>query len=117
MLIAKIQRHDAASTSWPPISGPSTVPMPPQAVHAPIALARSSGGNVATITASAEGVSRAPKTPWRPREITSISMVGASAQKTDVTPKPATPSMNMRRSPNRSPSEPPIRISELSVTR
>ena len=55
MLIAKIQRHDAVSTSCPPISGPSTVPIPPHAVHAPTALPRSSGGKVATMTASARG--------------------------------------------------------------
>ena len=63
MLIAKIQRQEAASTSWPPISGPSTVPIPPQAVHAPTALPRSSGGKAVTITASAAGVSSAPATP------------------------------------------------------
>ena len=38
-LIRKIQRHDAESTSWPPTTGPSTVPMPPHAVHAPTACA------------------------------------------------------------------------------
>ena len=117
MLIAKIQRHDAVSTSWPPISGPSTVPIPPQAVQAPTALPRSSGGNTATITASAAGVRSAPETPCSARATTSISIVGASAHSSEVTPNPATPTTNMRRSPNRSPSEPPIRSSELSVTR
>jgi hypothetical protein len=67
--------------------------------------------------ASAAGVSSAPNTPWSPRAKTSSSMVGASAQNSDMTPNPATPSMNMRRSPKMSPSDPPIRISELSVTR
>ena len=38
-LIAKIQRQEAWSTSWPPISGPSTLPIPPQAVQAPTAAA------------------------------------------------------------------------------
>ncbi len=117
MLIAKIQRHEAVSTSWPPISGPSTVPIPPQAVQAPTALPRSSGGNAATMTASAAGVSRAPQTPCSARARTSSSIVGASAQSSEVTPKPATPRAKTRRSPNRSPSEPPIRSSEPSVTR
>ena len=54
-LIAKIQRQEAWSTSWPPISGPSTLPIPPQAVQAPTARPRSSGGKVDTITASAAG--------------------------------------------------------------
>ena len=117
MLMAKIHRHEAASTSCPPISGPRTVPIPPHAVQAPTALPRSSGGKVATITARAAGVSRAPNTPCRARATTSSSMVGATAQKTDVTPNPATPTMNIRRSPNRSPSEPPSRMRELSVIR
>ena len=62
-LIAKIQRHEAESTSCPPITGPSTVPIPPHAVQAPTALPRSSGGKVDTITASAAGVSSAPGHP------------------------------------------------------
>ena len=116
-LIAKIQRHEALSTSCPPISGPSTVPIPLQAVHAPIARPRSSGGNVAAITASAAGVSTAPQTPWSARETTSSSIVGARAQNTEVTPKPITPSSKTRRAPKMSPSEPPTRISDASVTR
>src|SRR5215213_3275011 len=116
-LIAKIQRQDALSTSWPPISGPRTVPIPPHAVHAPTARPRSSGGNVATITASAEGVRSAPNTPCSARATTSSSTVGARAQNTDVTPKPVTPSANTRRAPNRSPSEPATSRSELSVSR
>ena len=91
--------------------------MPPQAVQAPTALPRSSGGKVATIIASAAGVSSAPNTPWSARATTSSSIVGASAQNSDVTPKPPTPSVNMRRSPKMSPSEPPISSSELSVRR
>ena len=91
--------------------------MPPQAVQAPTARPRSSGGKVATITASAAGVSSAPNTPWSARAATSSSTVGAIAQKTDVTPNPATPSANMRRAPNRSPSEPATSSSELSVSR
>ena len=67
MLMAKIHRQEAVSTSWPPISGPSTVPIPPHAVHAPIARPRSAGGKVAAITASAAGVSSAPNTPCSAR--------------------------------------------------
>ena len=116
-LMAKIQRQEAASTSWPPISGPSTVPMPPHAVQAPTALPRSSGGKVETITASAAGVRTAPATPCSARASTSSSIVGASAQNSDVTPKAPTPIANTRRSPKMSPSEPPISSSEPSVTR
>ena len=115
--MAKIQRQEAWSTSCPPITGPSTLPIPAQAVHAPTALPRSSGGKVVTITASAAGVSTAPATPWSARAATSSSIVGASAQNMEVTPKPATPRANTRRSPKMSPSEPPIRSSEPSVRR
>ena len=41
-LMAKIQRHDAVSTSQPPASGPITIAMPDQAVQEPIAPPRSS---------------------------------------------------------------------------
>ena len=116
-LIAKIQRHEVVSTSWPPMSGPSTVPMPAQAVQEPTARPRSAGGNVVTITASAAGVRSAPATPCSARAATSSSIVGASAHASDVTPKPSTPSANTLRSPKMSPSEPPIKSSEPSVTR
>ena len=116
-LMAKIQRHEAVSTSCPPIRGPSTVPMPPQAVQAPTALPRSAGGKVATITASAAGVSAAPATPCSARASTSVSIVGASAHAMEGTPKAKTPRANTRRSPKMSPSDPPISSSEPRVTR
>ena len=115
--MAKIQRQEAESTSCPPISGPSTVPMPPHAVQAPTALPRSSGAKFATITASAAGVSTAPATPWSARAATRISMVGARAHASEVTPNAPTPYAKTRRSPKMSPSEPPIRSSDPSVTR
>ena len=98
-LMAKIQRHVATSISQPPASGPMTIAMPPHAVHEPIAAPRSLGGKLATMTASALGVSSAPKTPCRARPATSTSIDGASAQTTLTTPKPATPSVKIRRSP------------------
>ena len=97
--MAKIQRHEATSTSQPPTSGPTTNEIPDHAVHEPIAAPRSSGGKVATITASALGVSSAPNTPCSARPAISTSIVGASAHSTDTTPKPPTPIENTRRSP------------------
>src|SRR5580704_7423904 len=44
-------------------------------------------------------------------------MLGATAAANDATPKNETPSAKILRSPNRSPSEPPTRISEPSVNR
>jgi hypothetical protein len=98
-LMAKIQRHVATSTSQPPTSGPTTTAMPPHAVQEPIAAPRSSGGKFATMTASALGVSSAPKTPCSARPATSTSIDGASAQPELTTPKPATPMVKIRRSP------------------
>ena len=98
-LMAKIQRHEAASTSQPPASGPITIAMPDHAVQDPIAPPRSSDGNVEMITASALGVSSAPNTPCSARPATSTSIVGASAQTIETMPKPATPIENTRRSP------------------
>ena len=73
--------------------------MPDHAVHEPIAAPRSSGSNVETITASALGVSSAPKTPCSARPAISTSMLGASAHSSETTPKPPTPIENTRRSP------------------
>ena len=98
-LMAKIQRQLATSMSQPPTSGPTTVAMPPHAVHDPIAPPRSSGGKFATITASALGVSSAPKTPCSARPTTSTSIEGASAQMTLTAPNPTTPIVKIRRSP------------------
>ena len=91
--------------------------MPDQAVHEPIAAPRSSAGNAEMMSASALGVSSAPKAPCSARPAIRSSMLGATAHSTDTTPKPATPSEKMRRSPKMSPSEPPTRISEPSVSR
>jgi len=67
--------------------------------------------------ARAAGVSSAPEMPWSARAAISTSMVGATAQSTDVTAKPLTPTTKTRRSPKRSPSEPPTRMSEARVMR
>ena len=114
---AKIQRHENASISCPPTSGPTTVAIPDHAVHEPIAAPRWAGGKAATMTASAAGDSSAPNMPWSTRPPTITSMLGATAQTIDATPKPSTPTENTRRSPNTSPSDPPMRISEASASR
>ena len=69
------------------------------------------------MSASALGVSSAPNAPCSARPATSSSMFGATAHSTETTPKPPTPIENTRRSPKMSPSEPPTRISEPSVSR
>ncbi len=116
-LIRKIHRQLVLVTSQPPTSGPITNAIPVQAVHVPIAAPRASPLNVVAITASPAGVSTAPSTPWRPRATISAFPVGAAAQRIDVSPKPMMPSRKRRRAPKRSPSEPPTRSSDPSVSR
>ena len=94
-----------------------TVAIPAHAVHVPIARPRSSGGNVAMMMAKALGASSAPAMPCSARAAMSTVIEGASAHSSDVTPKPAAPSENTRRSPYRSLSDPPTRMSEPSVSR
>ena len=116
-LIRKIARHEKSCSSPPPASGPSTVAIPPQAVQLPIAGPRSDSAKVATMTAKALGVSSALATPCKARAAISAPIVGARAHSNEAAPKPPTPSAKIRRSPYRSPSEPPIRINDPSVSR
>jgi len=116
-LITKIHRHDAIASSSPPVSGPSTPAIAPQAVHVPIAPPRSDGPNVLTITANELGTSSAPATPCSARAATRKPIYGAIAHSADATPKAPTPIANTLRSPYRSPSEPPIKINDPSVSR
>jgi hypothetical protein len=116
-LTAKIARQETRSTSCPPMSGPMMNAIPLHAVQEPIAAPRSPWSNAETSSASDPGVSSAPNAPCSPRPTTSTPMVGATAQMTDTAPNPATPIMKIRRSPNRSPSDPPMRISEPSISR
>ena len=113
----KITRQLEIPISHPPSNGPTTVEMPLQAVHVPIAAPRSAPANVEVISARDAGVKSAPAMPCRPRKTISVSTFGATAQSTDATPNQATPRRKTRASPKMSPSDPPTRISEPSVSR
>ena len=116
-LMAKIQRHEAVSTSTPPPNGPMIAAMPAHAVQVPIAAPRSSGGKTEVMIESDAGTSSAPATPCSARAATSSSAVGANAHRTEVTPNPISPTVKIFRRPSRSPSEPPTSSSALSVSR
>ena len=88
-LIAKIARQDTSPRAGRRRAARRRVAMPLHAVHDPIATPRSAGGKVATMIASAAGVSSAPKTPCSARATTSTSMVGAIAHSAETAPKPA----------------------------
>jgi hypothetical protein len=87
----KIQRHDAASTRYPPRNGPTAVAIPPSADHAPMALPRSAGTKLAWMMARLPGVRRAPPTPWSTRAATSSSVLGAMPQRRDAAANHTTP--------------------------
>src|SRR5262245_2932147 len=111
-LTQKIARQETASTSAPPPAGPITVAIPVQAVQVPTALPRSAPSKVAAMIAREPGTSSAPVSPCSARAPIRKALEGASAQRIEVTPKPTSPSSNIRRRPNWSPSAPPTRISE-----
>ena len=54
--------------------------------------------------------------PWSARAATSVATFGARPQSADAIANQAVPMMNTRRRPNRSPSEPPSRINDASVS-
>ena len=116
-LMRKIQRHEAASTSHPPRNGPMADATPLSPDQAPMARARSSGRNVASRMARLPGVSSAPPTPCTTRARTRNTAVGATAHSSEPTANTTMPSWKMRLRPNRSPSDPPSRISDETASR
>ena len=92
-------RHETASTSQPPSSGPSAVATPPSPDQAPIARARSPGLKLASIIARLPGVRSAPPTPCSRRAPISASALGAIAQSREATVNQATPMTKIRRRP------------------
>jgi len=115
-LSRKTQRHPAACTIQPPSSGPAAPATPPRPDQAPTARGRSSAANVPWMIASEPGVSSAPPTPCNVRAAISTPMSGASPHSADASANQATPVMNTRRRPSRSPSAPPSRIRPASVS-
>ncbi len=90
-LIAKIQRHEALSTSQPPSNGPMAAATPDSPAQVPMAGARSSGRNDAWMRDRAPGVSRAAPTPWSTRRAMSWAGVWAAAHSADATRNQPTP--------------------------
>ena len=101
----------------PPTNGPIAAAMPPSPDHAPIAGDRSSGAKTPWIMARLPGVSSPPPTPCSTRATISTSAFGASPHSSEASGEPDVPTTNIRRRPYRSPSEPPSRIREASVSR
>ena len=66
--------------------------------------------------ASEPGVSSAPPMPCSARAAIRNSMFGDNPHRAEATANQTTPSTKIRRRPNRSPSEPPSRMNDASVS-
>jgi hypothetical protein len=116
-LIQKTKRQESVSVRKPPAAGPAIVEIPLHAVQVPIARPLASPLNVAVRIAREPGTRSAPARPCSPRNAMRTTVLGASAHRIEVKPKPARPIVNMRRRPKWSPREPPTRSSETSESR
>ena len=96
------------STTAPPTSGPNAIARPPIPPQAPRASPRRSGATAALSNVRVSGITIAPPSPCAARAAFSASTDGASAAPTDPRVKTASPIVNMRRRPNRSPSAAPV---------
>jgi hypothetical protein len=113
----KMARQPALPVRAPPTSGPRAAPSPPIPPHAPSTAPRRSGGVTAESIVRVSGTKSAPPAPCNPRAATSMPIVGASAAAADPAVKTATPIVNIRRRPNRSPNALPVssNTAKLSV--
>ena len=107
-LSQKIHCHEMPSTTTPPTRGPIATASPAMPDHAPSAMPRRSAETAALRIVSVSGVTIAPPTPWKARAAMSQSVDGASAASADAPVKIATPIMNIRFRPKRSPSAAPV---------
>ena len=85
--------------------------------HTPNARACSSPENEAVTSASEPGTMRAPETPCNTRSTISHSSVGAKPLSSELAPKAASPSVNMRRRPWASVSQPARMSKALSPSK
>lgn len=87
------------SVSSAPSIGPETAPRPTIAPNMPKTLPRSCGGKVTWMIASTCGTIMAAMPPWRMREATSTSGLGAMPQSSEAVVKPAMPMRKRRLRP------------------
>ena len=109
-------RQPTLPARTPPASGPSAAPRPPIPPQAPSTVPRRPGGVTAASIVRVSGVKIAPPTPCTARAATSAPIVGANAAAADPAVKTATPIVNIRRRPNRSPSAPPVSSSTAKLS-
>jgi hypothetical protein len=103
-------RHENASISHPPTTGPTAARIAVAADQVPMARPRSPASNSAEMMARLPGTSSAAPIPWTPRATISGVAPRDRPQASDAAPNSTTPAANTRRRPKRSPSAPPTRI-------
>ena len=112
----KIDCQETFSTRKPPTTGPMASASALTPAHVPIALPRSSGGNVLEMIERVPGIMNAAPTPWTVRPVTSQASLGDSPMKAELAAKSTTPKRNIRRRPNRSPRRPPVTSSTAKLS-
>ncbi len=111
----KIHCHEIPSTTAPPTSGPIATASPAIPDHAPSARPRFSRATAALRIVSVSGVTMAAPNPCTERAAISHSADGAIAAAAEAAVKMATPIMNMRLRPKRSPSAAPVSTNTANV--
>src|SRR4029078_7337591 len=96
MTLTKTRRHETASTSQTPARGPIAVEIPDHAAHLPIATPRAFPLYAVSSIARLFGTTRAPEIPCTTLAATRITMLGASAQPSELIANPISPSPNTR---------------------
>lgn len=98
--------HQKVSSSQPPTTGPSGMPIAMAAAHTAIARLRSLPGNSTVSTDMDIGTMAAPPTPNSARAAMSIAADPAKAQASDARPNSASAPIRTFFGPIRSPSSP-----------
>ena len=115
-LTRKIARHDTASVSQPPTTGPTASAIEETPAQIPMARARSAGGKALTMIERVPGIMNAAPIPWIERAATSQPSPGARPIVPEASAKTTTPSRNMRRRPKMSPRRPAVTSSTAKVS-
>ena len=107
-LMKKIHSQPTVSVSTPPRSTPTAAPLPAIAPHTPSAVLRSlPSANVVVRIERAAGEMIAAPRPWTARAATSVPVEFESPHANDAAANTISPTMKIRRRPNRSATRPP----------
>ena len=112
----KIARHETYSASAPPTTGPIASASADTPAQVPIALPRSSAGNVTVMIERVAGIMNAAPTPWTARNATSQAWPGAKPIAALDSANTTTPNRNILRRPKMSPRRPPVTSSTANVS-